>query len=164
MTFVKDKTKNLVVVQTSSRSKRPHLPSVCPFCPGNESLTPPSTLCLPSAAWKVRCFPNAFPVVAGAPEVIVETNVHGALFENFSREQLRWVFEAYQNRYRALSKKGGYVFLFKNFGPKSGASIPHEHAQVVRFPFVQDMLLTEVQHDRAFTKLLHEPTLAENRF
>jgi UDPglucose--hexose-1-phosphate uridylyltransferase len=43
----------------------------CPFCAGNESLTPPALLRAPAAAsepWRSRIVPNRFPIVASAPE------------------------------------------------------------------------------------------------
>lgn len=100
--------------------------------------------------WSVRCFPNAFPILsgrAGRHEVIVETAEHGTLWEDLSQKQLALVFEAYQNRFRSLyrPKNAKYVLLFKNFGAKSGASIPHEHAQVVSFPFVPEAVANEVK-------------------
>ncbi len=37
----------------------------CPFCPGNEHLTPPETFRLPGdGGWAVRCFPNKFSALA----------------------------------------------------------------------------------------------------
>lgn len=39
----------------------PAYDSKCPFCPGNEHLTPPETFRLPgNGGWAVRCFPNKF--------------------------------------------------------------------------------------------------------
>ena len=79
-------------------------PAGCPFCPGNEALTPPEILSFrdPSSqrngpGWWVRVVPNKFPALAiegglnkaghgmydsmngvGAHEVIIETSQHDA--------------------------------------------------------------------------------------
>lgn len=164
--FVTDPTKKSVVAFSSSRSKRPHKPVDCPFCKGFEHLTPPASLLLPEHNWLVRCFPNAFPIVYGSDgrhEVVVESDVHGELFEDLSPEKIAFVFEAYQSRFRDLSKKSKTVLLFKNFGDKSGASILHEHAQVISLPFVPEMLAREVESNRVFAKLSKQKALLENK-
>lgn len=182
--FARDALSGRLVAFSSSRSKRPHRPKQCPFCPGNEYLTPPAVLVFPESTlglarpswrrrgrlqWRVRCFENAFPVVYGRyerHEVIVETPRHGELFEDYSLQQLDLVFSAFQNRFVELSKSQGakFVMLFKNFGDKSGASIPHEHSQVLSFPFVPDAVKTELKNQRALDVDFRRPVLVENRF
>ncbi len=167
--FLEDPTKKIKVAFSSSRSKRPHRPTQCPFCKGSEHVTPPTTFALPASDWKVRCFRNAFPIVYGRDgdhEVIVETPVHSELFEDLSPEQLALVFQAYQDRFKALSsrKNAKYVLLFKNFGVGSGASIPHEHSQVLSFPFVPEMIQSEAKSGKTLDGLLKQPALLENRF
>jgi len=119
--------------------------------------------------WSVRVFPNAFPVAwgkAGRHEVIVETPRHAELFEDFSEAQLALLFEAFQDRFAALSrgKSVNYVLLFKNFGDKSGASIAHEHSQIVAFPFVPDAVAAEIGNTQALDADLKLPAVLENRF
>lgn len=180
--FVRDALSGQVVAYSSSRSKRPHRPKTCPFCPGNESLTPPATFVLPGTTarkmpsvrshqsdWSVRVFPNAFPVMYGKEgrhEVVVETPRHAELFEDYSEEQLASVFKAFQDRFVALSKNKNaqYVLLFKNFGDKSGASIPHEHSQVVSFPFIPDAISAELRNKNALEADVGRPALLENDF
>ncbi|MBI2445484.1 DUF4931 domain-containing protein [Candidatus Micrarchaeota archaeon] len=167
--FVHDALSGRTVAFSSSRSKRPHRPSTCPFCKGCEALTPPATLVLPGADWRVRVFSNAFPVVSGKQgrhEVIVETPRHSELFEDFSERQLALLFEAFQTRFVALSRPASarYVLLFKNFGDKSGASIPHEHSQIVSFPFVPDTVKTEWKNEKALDADGALPALLENPF
>src|SRR5688572_15227581 len=50
--------------------------AACPFCPGNESETPPE-ITHRGNPWEVRAFPNKYPAVDGH-EVIVESPDHGA--------------------------------------------------------------------------------------
>ncbi len=178
--FVRDALSGQVVAYSSSRSSRPHKPKTCPFCPGNEALTPPASLLLSDAKirprqtgrmekrdWSVRVFPNAFPVLDakdGRHDVIVETPRHAELFESYSVDQLALVFDAFKRRFVALSglRHAKYVLLFKNFGDKSGASIPHEHSQVVSFPFIPDAISTELKNKKALDADLRRPALLEN--
>ncbi len=129
------------------RGKRPLVKNKreCFFCPGREKLTPPTTFALPSKEnWRVRCFKNAFPITQNH-EVIVETLDHDELFQNFSDEQLAFVFEAYRNRYRELQQASESVFLFRNHGAASGASVSHEHAQIIGLDFVPEFIASEVE-------------------
>ena len=68
--------------------------SHCPFCPGNESLTPPELLRIGHDGWQVRVVPNKFPALhsnagpvgrncffrsapgSGHHEVIIESPAH----------------------------------------------------------------------------------------
>jgi UDPglucose--hexose-1-phosphate uridylyltransferase len=160
-----DPTKGALVIVASSRSKRPKVQGqaakpACPFCPGFEQTTPPATLSLPKhGKWSVRAFENKFPILDpskpfrgfkqgpafGYHEVIVETAKHGQLFQDFSKSHLALVFEAWKDRFSKLSAKKGIkcTFLFANHGPKGGASIDHEHAQVTALPFVPPILAAE---------------------
>src|SRR4030042_3411601 len=76
-------TREWVVIATE-RAKRPdqfkrkeekkplpaHNPT-CPFCPGNEAMTPPATFAIPDHAnWNVRVTPNKFAALAAAGERI----------------------------------------------------------------------------------------------
>ncbi len=167
--FVRDSLSGRMVAFSSKRSKRPHRPTICPFCPGAEALTPPAVLVLPDADWRVRVFPNAFPVVSGKNgrhEVIVETPRHGEWFENYSGAQLALLFGAFQQRFAALSKarNARYVLLFKNFGDKSGASIPHEHSQILSLPFVPDAVKTEWKNRKALEVGMKRPALIEDQW
>ncbi|MFH0923043.1 MAG: DUF4931 domain-containing protein [Candidatus Micrarchaeota archaeon] len=174
--YAKDETKNELVITASKRAKRPKVfgkKKVCPFDAGNEKLTPPAVLALPNEKkWLVRVFENAFPALSrdkrfsgipgpafGDHEVIVETNKHKDLFQNLSYHQTVMVFEAYKTRYAELMKKPGVksVFLFKNHGKTGGASIEHEHSQIMAFPFVYPTLDSEEQ---AVAKSRHCPYCA----
>ncbi len=104
---------------------------VCPFCPGNESMTPPDILRI-GEPWRVRVFPNKYPAVEGH-EVIVESNRHDATFEHL--DNAAEVMAVYADRYRAHAG-AAYVSLFKNEGEVSGASIEHIHSQLMPMPMV----------------------------
>ena len=76
---------------------------VCPFCPGNESLTPPE-IARTGDPWRVRVFPNKYPAVAGH-EVIVESNRHDATFHSIDNaaEVMSMYISSYRPTARAAS-------------------------------------------------------------
>ncbi|MDP3742426.1 MAG: DUF4931 domain-containing protein [Candidatus Micrarchaeota archaeon] len=172
--FRLEPTKKISVIIASARAKRPNVhrgkkeKKLCPFDAGNEALTPQSTLEVATYSykppnkvdWQVRAMENKFPFLSpkvnfeknkgvtgafGVHEVIVETPSHSEQFENFSKEQLQLVFQAYVSRFGAITKTKGveYTYLFKNHGKLGGASIDHEHSQVVGLPFIPEIPLTE---------------------
>lgn len=175
--FRKDPIKGAMVIVANERALRPLDPSVsCPFCKGAEKVTPPTKLALPTEKnWTVRCFDNAFAIVKprgvfrpekkgdvfytspayGEHEVIVETPDHHQLFTDIKDpSHLAMVFRAYKQRYETLCKKKGtkYVHLFKNHGRLGGASLEHEHSQIISLPFVPALIQTEIDNEREYKK------------
>ncbi|MEK6954172.1 MAG: DUF4931 domain-containing protein [Candidatus Micrarchaeota archaeon] len=166
--FRRDESKDSIVLIASDRGKRPVIygsqPS-CPFCRGSESTTPPTRFALPTQKdWRVRAFDNVFALVGtegkyvdvnsfnpasyafGRHEVIVESDVHEELFHELGELQLKFVFNVYKNRFVELELEEGakYVHLFKNHGRNAGASIEHEHSQILTFPFVPELIMREI--------------------
>ena len=146
------------------RQARPELPVFllsCPFCPGNEAMTPAETLSYrdeKAGSWRVRAFANRFPALTpegstmrseekgfflnmdgvGVHEVIVETPAHNkplALVEDAGVED---VLRAYHERYNALSRMSfvKLIVIFKNHGLSAGTSLEHPHSQLVAIPVV----------------------------
>lgn len=169
-------TKQWVIIATE-RAKRPHdflrpaaqvaLPPYkedCPFCPGNESLTPPETLAYRSGGrangpgWWVRAFPNKFSAVSptgslsrqeegglfrkmdgvGQHEVIIESPVHNLPIPLMEDRQVEEVVLAYRERYLSLREDPRFkiIILFKNHGRAAGTSLEHPHSQLVAMPIV----------------------------
>jgi len=165
-------TKEWVII-APERAKRPqHMPKrkpaselpdwdkSCPFCPGNESQTPPEVFRLPPSSqapvWDVRVIPNQFPALRlngsltgkkgghffhkldgiGVHEVIIETPSHNTPMALMSYEQVEKVLIAYQERYNALKKNHQlkFITIFKNYGWASGTSLEHPHSQLVATP------------------------------
>ncbi len=170
-----DPTKQQIVIVANERAARPQVfgkvKVSCPFDKGFESVTPPTKLALPGEKnWKTRVFDNAFAFLKrrgkfspqkrgslfwnspafGDHEVIVETDEHGKLWQDLGEGQLARVFETYAATYRRLAAKSGVktVFLFKNHGPKGGASIDHEHAQITTLPFIPPIIQSEIDANR----------------
>ena len=130
----------------------------CPFCPGNESQTPPETLRISAkGSWQVRVVPNKFSALnaegelrrhntalkreisgVGIHEVIVETPTHDRTLAQLSEQELGNVLAAYRQRYEAvaLDSRVSHVTLFKNHGERAGTSLEHSHSQLVGTPII----------------------------
>ncbi|MGE5309058.1 MAG: galactose-1-phosphate uridylyltransferase [Deltaproteobacteria bacterium] len=147
-------------------------PSVCPFCYGNEALTPPEIVAVrdPSTApntsgWEVRVVPNKFPALqieggldrrgmglydlskgVGAHEVIVETPYHNKDFPDLLIPEITNVLNLYCQRMRDLERdrRLKYILLFKNYGAAAGASLEHPHTQLIALPMVPKNVKEEI--------------------
>ena len=140
----------------ATKTEKPVLVSSCPFCPGNESQTPPATLTRAgptNSAWQIRVFANRFPAVTpdgagtrhvdlgcflsmdgvGFHEVIVETPAHNRPLALMSNAEVTGVLRVYQERYDAMAHTGYVksVIIFKNHGAAAGTSLEHPHSQLV---------------------------------
>jgi len=138
----------------SVRSRRPHLikekevageePFQCPFCPGNESLTPNESFRVEGGSgWLVRVIPNKFPAIPHMHDVVVDSPDHEADLESIPHlDKLLWT---YKERLVHYYNRDGvkYVAVFRNRGKNAGASIPHPHSQVVALPFYPRRFLKE---------------------
>ena len=111
----------------------------CPFCQGNEVDTPaeidaerePGSRS-DTAGWVARAFANKFPANAHH-EVIAEGNVHLEQPAELDRATLRRCLCLWQRRVRAMESRPGVAcaYVFKNVGALAGASIAHNHTQVL---------------------------------
>jgi UDPglucose--hexose-1-phosphate uridylyltransferase len=166
-------TKEWVII-ASERSKRPddfahrqskpELPDFspsCPFCPGNEKMTPPESFILQDKGdkrWRIRVFPNRFPALSpegstrrrekdgffldmdgiGIHEVIVETPKHNESPALADDSRILDILQTYQKRYIALRKDPfiKLIIIFKNHGSRAGTSLEHPHSQLVATPVV----------------------------
>lgn len=175
-----DVTTNDWVIFAPGRSARPHdwktrQPSAssqakpdCPFCPGNEHLTPPEIFAIrdeggPNApGWKVRVTPNKFPALrieedarrdqqgplfrymggCGAHEVIIDSPLHAVSLAQQPVEQVRLVLWTMQQRYIDLMRDIRFqtIVIFKNHGEEAGTSLTHPHCQLIAAPVVPHLL------------------------
>lgn len=176
------------VIISSERSKRPsdfagasqkrRKVAVCPFCPGNESSTPPEILSTrdPQTApntpgWTLRVISNKFPALriegelnrvgigifdkmngVGAHEVIVETPDHEKDLVDLSVEQVNQVIWAYRERTQDLARdpRLRYVMVFKNQGEAAGASLEHSHSQLIATPVVPKRVQEELDGSKKY--------------
>lgn len=162
-------TKEWVIIATERR-KRPsdfvhNIPGdlkktafvkTCPFCPGNEHMTPPAVLSYPvkvTNSWQVRVFANKFPAVtpdgntnrqvekgcflsmegAGYHEVIVETPIHNRQIAVMDHTEVTSIINTYWQRYNEISRIPFVksIIIFKNHGLAAGTSLDHPHSQLV---------------------------------
>ncbi|MDH4222022.1 MAG: galactose-1-phosphate uridylyltransferase [candidate division Zixibacteria bacterium] len=152
--------------------------SACPFCPGNESATPPEILAFrptPSEpnkpGWTLRVIPNKYPALRiegdlnregkgiydkmngiGAHEVIIETTDHSKDMPDFEEKEVEDIIWAYIQRIKDLSKdpRFGYILIFKNQGEEAGASLEHSHSQLIATPVVPKRVTEEVEKSKAY--------------
>lgn len=170
----RDPTTKEWVIIARDRAKRPHefvrkhdrpsLPDyspTCPFCPGNESMTPPEFLSYQdqgTGRWQVRVFANKYPALSpvgstahhtedgffwvmdgvGAHEVIVETPLHNERLARMDLRDIERVLRAYRERYNALRTVAFVraIVIFKNHGPSAGTSLAHSHSQLIATPVI----------------------------
>ena len=108
----------------------------CPFCAGNEHLTPHETYRVGDGApgepgWKVRVIANKYPIT-DAHEVIIHSPSEKDL-HHLPKEHMNLVFQTFRHRYQEYRKEG-QVIIFCNRGEHAGASIEHPHSQLVVLP------------------------------
>lgn len=160
------------VAEKKPRKPTASLVSNCPFCPGNEKLTPPETYAVRNhGGWRVRVTPNKFAALAdaGAPvrsfqgirrsvkgigihEVIVDTPDHSKSLALLSTGQVEVVLQTYLNRFLAASRdpRIEQVTIFKNHGEGAGTTIEHSHSQLIAAPVItaqlRDRLINALRH------------------
>jgi UDPglucose--hexose-1-phosphate uridylyltransferase len=165
-------TKEWVIIATT-RARRPHYfvreqapqsipeydPS-CPFCPGNEHMTPPETAryTRPGSAaehWSLRVVPNRYPALepegslerrgdelnvsmdgVGRHEVIIDSPLHNRHPALMADEEMEALLRVCQQRYVELrdDPRIDYIVIFKNYGEQAGTSLLHPHSQIVATP------------------------------
>lgn len=177
-----DPTTREWIIIAAERAKRPHefrikreqpatpLPSyspTCPFCPGNEKMTPPESFALregdsEGAPWKIRVVPNKFAALEplgstepyleaafframdgfGYHEVIVETPHHNKTLALLSQQEILDVVLTWRRRYHDLRTKPGVesIILFQNHGATAGTSLEHPHSQIIAIPVVPNRM------------------------
>ncbi|MBN1695455.1 DUF4931 domain-containing protein [candidate division WOR-3 bacterium] len=183
--FRKDPLHNKWVLTVPGRGKRPNAFSYekseeegkadrknCPFCEGNESMTPPEVDSFrekgkeDEPGWLVRVFPNKYPALNektnigvlknefpdivegyGFHEVIAETPSHEKDIYSMNQDELLLVLKMYRKRYKILKKKKKIksVFIFKNHGISAGASLLHSHSQILALPLVPPFMAEETE-------------------
>jgi len=175
------------VIISTERGKRPSdftsLPKrkespTCPFCPGNESATPPEVLAFRppnskpnKSGWKLRVISNKYPALIiegelnregkgiydkmngiGAHEVIIENPDHTKDLPDFEDKEVEDVIWAYIYRIKDLSKdpRFRYIMIFKNQGEEAGASLEHSHSQLIATPVVPKRVTEEVEKSKIY--------------
>src|ERR1035441_9365662 len=163
-------TKEWVVIATE-RARRPEelankrerkkvasFVASCPFCPGNEKLTPPEVLRVPASPdvpWHARVIPNKFTALSrdvqptrtvhrtlrsingfGVHDVIIETPDHSQVLALMPDFYVAEILRIYETRYDELSldPRIALITIFKNHGIDAGTSLEHSHSQMIAIP------------------------------
>jgi len=175
------------VIVAKERARRPHefkrqqlvRPELlrhdprCPFCPGNEAMTPPEVMAYrghgsaaDSEGWRVRVTANKFAALnqkaeicredyhiydrmqaAGAHEVVIETPLHNVSPARMDVRDLEHVIWAYIDRYNSLKQdpRIRYILIFRNHGELAGCSLAHPHSQIVATPVIPQKMFNKVR-------------------
>ncbi|MBT4482563.1 MAG: DUF4921 family protein [Candidatus Latescibacteria bacterium] len=175
------------VIIATERGKRPTdfvsaasagEPASCPFCEGNEYMTPPEIYAIRSKdslanekGWSTRVVPNKFPALRvegiveregigmfdkmsgiGAHEIIIETPDHGDILHYRTPKRIAELLETYHKR--LIDLKGDnrllYVMIFKNEGERAGASLTHPHSQIIATPIMPKRVKEEIDGSLAY--------------
>ncbi len=152
-------------------------PPPCPFCEGNEKLTPPEITAIrangskDSSGWTIRVVPNKFPALRvegdigkqgdgiydimngiGAHEVIIESPKHAISLSNLADDRVRDILWMYKQRILDLRNDKRLVFslVFKNVGEAAGASLEHTHSQLIATPIVPLRVKSEIDYCKQY--------------
>lgn len=136
---------------------------VCPFCEGNEKLTPPEIFAMRpneslanKSGWKTRVVPNLYKAVQieaphehhygmfehwdgfGAHEVLIDTPQHYTSMTEWSEQNVVDWLITLRNRVADLrgDSRIASLSLFKNEGVEAGGTQPHSHTQIIGLPIV----------------------------
>lgn len=87
----------------------------------------------------------------GFHEVVIGRDHKKSLAE-MSSEQVRRIIDAYQERYKLLSKEKfiNYISIFHNHGREAGASVGHPHSQIIAVPLIDPDLMRGLNGSRVF--------------
>ncbi|WP_395751288.1 galactose-1-phosphate uridylyltransferase [Prosthecobacter sp.] len=156
--------------------ERPHHRDNCPFCAGNETMTPGeiARVNAPDGSWLVRVVPNKYSVfnpvndlqrqkqgtfrsmsAAGVHEVVVEHPRHDLDLGAMGPAHLALILRMYRERYRALrgNPMVESIVIFKNQGQRAGSSLEHAHSQIMAAPVLSSQVGMRLQEARRFHEL-----------
>jgi len=146
----------------------PEFKDNCPFCPGNENMTPREVLVYgknEKHPWSVRVVPNLYPALkpeieleregmgiydiingVGAHEVLIETPIHNNTFDKMTTGQIEFSLLAMKDRIMELKKdeRLEYIMVFKNHGSDAGATLEHPHSQLIATPIIPKRVSEEI--------------------
>jgi UDPglucose--hexose-1-phosphate uridylyltransferase len=185
--FRKDPVTGRWVIISTERAQRPQHYALgdnsianrpCPFCAGNEALTPPQVLIYRDdqrhggdSEWIVRVVPNKYPALVsqgrelensdgfyqsrvglGVHEVIIESPDHIENMALLTQKQLEAVLLSYRDRMLELRADGRWrhILIYKNQGAEAGATLPHVHSQLIALPHVPKEVAAEIDGARGF--------------
>lgn len=172
-----DRVHNQYVIIAPERLHRPNLTQKqskikshisCPFCNGNEDLTPHEVFAIRDNApnspdWKTRVVPNLFKAVqielediskrdgmfesipgVGAHEILIDSPCHDCDISDLSKDSIENWLRSMIIRIEDLSRDTRLIHLsiFKNYGQNAGATQEHPHTQILALPIMPQNELT----------------------
>jgi UDPglucose--hexose-1-phosphate uridylyltransferase len=154
----------------------------CPFCEGNESMTPkeifamrdPETMAN-QKGWHTRVVPNLYKAVAieaphlhhsgtfeywdgfGAHEVILDTPTHQISMMGWSHEETVIWLKTLRERVGDLRRdhRIAFISLFKNEGFDAGSTMAHCHTQLIALPVIPKAIREINRHAREYFHFHH---------
>lgn len=162
---------NRYVLIASERLYRPNLDKAsinhsasytCPFCEGNEKLTPVEIFAIRdnapnSPSWKTRVIPNLYKAVqielediskrdgmfesipgVGAHEILIDSPCHDCDINDLKVDMIENWLRTMIIRIDDLKKDNRFIHIsiFKNFGINAGATQEHPHTQILTLPIM----------------------------
>jgi len=148
----------------------------CPFCEGNEKMTPPEIYALRENKanvrnWKVRVVPNLYKAVqveledyskltgmfesvpgVGAHEIVIDTPCHECRIVDLDTGQIKDWLSTIALRIADLRKDNRlvHISIFKNHGEHSGATQMHPHTQIIALPITPSNELNLLERHRQY--------------
>lgn len=135
----------------------------CPFCPGNEAMTPPETFSVrQERGWEVRVIPNKYPFfriegefdrrpegmydmmeAIGAHEIIVESPEHQQGLASMEPAQIGRILLAFKERMIDLEKDRRFeqFLILKNY---PGVFNCHPHSHLIAMPVIPRRIDEEI--------------------
>ena len=150
----------------------------CPFCEGNEYLTPHEIFALRenepnNRGWKTRVVPNLYNALSieqkkgsnrngmfenfagvGAHEVLIDSTNHDKDIVKQDTIAIELWLKSLTNRIDDLrrDKRLTYLSIFKNYGKDSGATQEHPHTQLLALPIMPKNELDFLKRNYAYYK------------
>lgn len=156
---------------------------LCPFCEGNESLTPKEIFSMRNPesmanqkGWYTRVVPNLYKAVEieaayhhhegnfahwdgfGAHEIIIDTPSHKVSMNQWSVQEIVLWLKTLRSRVEDLRRDNRLIFisLFKNEGADAGSTMSHSHTQLVALPIIpKNQLEMNIRSREYFEKNSH---------
>lgn len=103
-------------------------------------------------------------VATGFHDLVI-TKDHDKSFCCFSPEEIGEVLTVYRERYKEIAKDecGVYILIFHNRGPSAGATIYHNHSQILSTPILPPDILRSIKGSESYFrehgKRVHEEML-----
>lgn len=164
-----DPTTGRPILMAPARVRRPRTTGPqststrCPLCVGHEADTPPEVDAAREPGsqpnqpgWQARAFPNLYPAWANH-EVIAEGSDHTSHPVELGSQLWDPILALMRRRIQAMESDPDVrcAFLFKNVGHQAGASIEHNHSQILGLPMLPPRLQVELEHYRREPDFYH---------